>query len=970
MGTPVIQTSFASGEWSPKLRARVDIAKYRAGAALLRNWYVDYSGGGASTRPGTRYLAQVAANGARLIPFQASTTVSYVLEFGANYIRFYSAGAQIVTAPNTPYQISSPYAAADLFPNQATGNPGLKFVQDANALIICHPSYAPAILTLVSATNWTYTAINFGSSIATPTGVAATSNLAAGSYNYAYLVTAVDTNGQESGPSTPATLASLTNLASTNGTNTITWSATPGAVSYNVYKAYPNSAGVVPSGVGYGFIGNVTGLTFVDTNPGVAPDFAQTPPILQNPFSGASVQSLTLTGNANYTTVPTVTIAAPASGIQATAYVSLTVSAVAVAAGGTAYKVGDTITLAVGGQVILTVSTISGLGVVTGVTITQGGSVTSGSVHSNPVSQLSSSGAGTGATFNLTWNVGALILVSGGSGYTSTPAVTFSAGAATATATLGAASAGNPAVPGFFQERLMLAAQVKAVQGYQLSQPASFFNFNTSDPAQSDDAITGTIISEELNDIRSLIPVPAGIIAITGRGAWVISGGGGLSTLNPITPVNQVASPQAFNGGNDLKPVKINFDVIYGTNKGSYFRDLTYNVYANIFTGADITTLSNHLFFNHYFLDIAWAEEPFKTMWIVREDGILLSLAFVKEQELIGWAHHDTNGQFKSVCSVIETVGNGNVVDAVYVIVERTINGAVVQYVERMADRYFPYGAEDSWSVDCGLQTATAADSVTSQSVANITGQNVLNGSVTINFTNNTGFNNSNIGSFFRIAGGVFKVTAVNSGTQVVCTITRAATLFNPYTNNFYANQQWTFWATVSSVSGLTQLIGQQVVGVADGVAIGPLTVSGGGSVTLPSPASKVTLGLAFTPQLRTLSLDVGEPTIQGKRKKISKILLRVADTLGLQIGTTFSTLVTMKDFQLGAIPSTSTGPSAKVIDLVNPSWNPDAPVIDGLQLADGLWQENGQFCIQQNLPYPATICGVIPEVTPGDTNK
>ena len=61
--------------------------------------------------------------------------------------------------------------------------------------------------------------------------------------------------------------------------------------------------------------------------------------------------------------------------------------------------------------------------------------------------------------------------------------------------------------------------------------------------------------------------------------------------MNPITPSNITAQPQAFNGANDLRPIKINFDALYVTNKGNYVRDLTYNLYAQIFTGQDITTL-------------------------------------------------------------------------------------------------------------------------------------------------------------------------------------------------------------------------------------------------------------------------------------------------------------------------------------------------------------------------------------------
>src|SRR5215469_11248352 len=155
MPGPEIQTSFASGEWAPKLRSRVDIQKYRAGAALMRNFFVDYAGGGASTRQGTAFIAACATiQPTRIVAFQPSVNISYVLEFGQNYIRFYSNGAQIQSG-GIPYQISSPYNAADLFPNPATGNPGLKFVQDVTSLIITHPSYTPQILTITNPTSWT-----------------------------------------------------------------------------------------------------------------------------------------------------------------------------------------------------------------------------------------------------------------------------------------------------------------------------------------------------------------------------------------------------------------------------------------------------------------------------------------------------------------------------------------------------------------------------------------------------------------------------------------------------------------------------------------------------------------------------------------------------------------------------------------------------------------------------------------------
>jgi hypothetical protein len=58
---------------APSLHARSDLAKYQSGAKTLRNMMV-HAHGGASNRPGTKYIAEVKNSSARvrLIPFQFS----------------------------------------------------------------------------------------------------------------------------------------------------------------------------------------------------------------------------------------------------------------------------------------------------------------------------------------------------------------------------------------------------------------------------------------------------------------------------------------------------------------------------------------------------------------------------------------------------------------------------------------------------------------------------------------------------------------------------------------------------------------------------------------------------------------------------------------------------------------------------------------------------------------------------------
>lgn len=942
MSELAIQASFNSGEWSPSLFARVDLAKYRAGAALLENFFVDYRGG-ASTRPGTKYILQCfdSAHDVRLIPFQASFDVGYLLEFGDQYLRFFIDGVPVleiafnitgaskanpcvvqVTANNfiindwifidnvggmselngryfkvlnvvgnaitlgdlngvpinsttfgvytsggsaaRVYKISSPYLAADLAL--------IKFAQNVNQMVICHPNYQPYVLTLVTASNWTLLPITFGTTATAPVITAVSTTVNGGNVGYSYGVTSIDANGQESAPTLNFGFNFLEDIRIVPGSNRISWAAIPGAVGYNVYKADVTYFGIVPAGQTYGYIGTTTSTTFDDTN--IGPDFSQTPPIPRNPFEGSGVDHVNVTAPGTYTTVPTASLTGAASTIAGSLTVVLQVQGTpTVNAGGAGYAVDDTILFT--NSVVLVVNTVAA-GVITSfkpiTTLPSNpGSVTSGPTPANPVSQVSTSGAGTGAKANLVWGAGLVQVLNPGAGYLSVPTVTFSAGAATATAVLGTTSNGYPSVPTFFQQRLVLAGPEGSPQTFYMSQPGAYYNFNISSPIQADDSITGTLVSGQLNTIKSMVSQTSGLLILSDKASWIINGG---SAGAAVTHTSLVANAQSFNGASDVLPIVANFDVLYVQSKGSIVRDSAYNIYANVFTGTDISVIASHLFYGFQVLEWAWAEEPFKVVWAIRNDGVMLSLTFLKEQEFVGWAHSITqDGEFKSVAVVTEDTVSAGEVDAVYTVVERVINGFTVKYIERFAERSFINGAADAWCVDAGLQYDGAP---------------------------------------------------------------------------------------ITSFSGAEHLAGQTVTGLADGVVIPPFVMPVNGSFTLASAASKVTVGIGFTCDLQTLALELGEPTAQGKVKKISSVDVRVADTLGLKIGQDFDHLTVMKDLVVGNVSSMLTGQQSQIVtDLVDG----DARTIIG-----PAFTVPGQYCIRQDLPYPASILGVFPAVTVGDT--
>ena len=264
----ILQRSFSGGEMSPEMFGRIDDAKYQAGLAKCRNFIVKPQGP-AENRPGFAFVREVkdSTKRVRLIPFARSTTQTMVIEVGAGYFRFHTAGGTLMDGA-APYEIANPYAEGDLF--------DIHYVQSADVLTLAHPGHAPRELRRLGATNWQLTTIAFAASVASP---AAPTVTAAGhttvKYTYHYVVTAVAADGvSESAPSPEGTAGG--NLFETGATVTIDWAAVTGASRYNVYKL---------QGGLYGYIGQTAGLSIVDDN--IAPDLSKTPPIYDAVFSGA-----------------------------------------------------------------------------------------------------------------------------------------------------------------------------------------------------------------------------------------------------------------------------------------------------------------------------------------------------------------------------------------------------------------------------------------------------------------------------------------------------------------------------------------------------------------------------------------------------------------------------------------------------------------------------------------------------------
>lgn len=216
--------NFSAGELSPKIAGRTDTTAYYAGASIIENALTSHYGSLFRTS-GTHFVARTKYQDkkSRLIPFMFTVSDSYVLEFGHQYIRFYTHRGSVTTSGVNITDIGAVITVSGVAPENGTyidiygtgvkeldgkrfivydrtsntfkiknedgdvvdttdltSNKGsvypiyeittpygeddladIKFTREADITYITHPKYEPRKLSRFGATNWTLTTFNY-----------------------------------------------------------------------------------------------------------------------------------------------------------------------------------------------------------------------------------------------------------------------------------------------------------------------------------------------------------------------------------------------------------------------------------------------------------------------------------------------------------------------------------------------------------------------------------------------------------------------------------------------------------------------------------------------------------------------------------------------------------------------------------------------------------------------------------------
>jgi hypothetical protein len=494
-----------------------------------------------------------------------------------------------------------------------------------------------------------------------------------------------------------------------------------------------------------------------------------------------------------------------------------------------------------------------------------------------------------------------------------------------------------PGAVSYFEQRRVFGGSTNKPDTSYYSKTGNHSNFSVSSPSQSDDAITATLNSLEVNEIRHYVP-GNDLIVLTSGSEWRINSGSDAA----FEAATLKQKPQSYWGCSHLKPYVAGTAILFVEDSQARVRSLGYSLQIDGYTGTDMTLLAGHLFQTYTIEDWCYAHSPDPRAYFVRSDGQIACMTIQQEQEVIAWSRWDTLGKFERVAVLHHS--STEMDNVIYVVAKRTIDGKTVRYIERTVSRRFTE-VQDCFFVDSGLSLDSPID-ITDATEANpvvitATAHGFSNGDeVDINgIVWASDFDeDDNETQPDQLNGGRFTVANATANTFELSGEDGSA--FNAYVEGGEVRK------AVTSITGLNHLEGRAVAVLADGNVISGHTVSGG-AITLVRKASRVHVGLKYIADIETLNIETPSGTIQGEKTKISEVTIRFERSRGLYVGPSSDKLVEMKqrEFEvMGAPTSLLTGD--KTVTL-----SPD-------------WSSNGRIFMRQRYPLPMTILAVIPDVT------
>lgn len=512
---------------------------------------------------------------------------------------------------------------------------------------------------------------------------------------------------------------------------------------------------------------------------------------------------------------------------------------------------------------------------------------------------------------------------------------------------------GYPGRARFYQDRLCFAGSPNDPDTAWLTASGDYISFINSSPSEDSDGIDVALTSRQLNAINGLVAFQT-LLALTSSASWGISPISGAA----LTPETIDISIQDYHGSDGPDPVVIGNEAIFAEFQGHVIRSIVYQFAYSAFTSSEINIFARHLLEDWSVLDMCYQQNPDNIVWFLRSDGKLLGLTYLKEQEVVAWHHHDTNGTFESMAAA-----PGATYTEMWVTVNRP-NGRFVEVLEkRIVD-----DVRQSFFLDNGISnvpTVLFVTAATQTNPINVTvpshGQST---GATVEFDSVVGLTANGAQSTLSLLNGQqYKITVIDANNFTLQDAASEAnidgTSLTPYISGGNCVQCFLTFTLPSSYNGQTVSI------LGDGFVF-PQQVVSGSQIVLTRPCAYCSVGMQYISDVETLPVELSmwfnpppPMTTQGRAVKIGGVTLSFVNSRGGWIGTSLYD-------SYGNIKLLETN-----FPVVN-SPNGVLQLYSGDYRASlkGGWESGGRIFFRQYDSLPFTIVRIIPEVVVGGTTS
>ena len=139
--------------------------------------------------------------------------------------------------------------------------------------------------------------------------------------------------------------------------------------------------------------------------------------------------------------------------------------------------------------------------------------------------------------------------------------------------------------------------------------------------------------------------------------------------------------------------------------------DVLYDLGSESYKSPDLTVFSGDITDSNL-MEVAVQNNPDPILWYIKGDGNCVTLSYDKDNSIVAWSEHSTDGLFESAVAITTQTE-----DEVWFVVKRTVDSNNYRFIEKMKPQDWGSDINDCWFVDCGLKyTGVEANTITGMS--------------------------------------------------------------------------------------------------------------------------------------------------------------------------------------------------------------------------------------------------------------